>query len=52
MRLPKRTEIETAIHHESHFADYIMFGMSNIDGRALAGRVPLAPSVLNEAERE
>jgi hypothetical protein len=30
MRLPRRTEIETAINHESHPADYIMFGMSNI----------------------
>lgn len=39
MRLPKRTEIETAINHRSHPADYIMFAMSNIDLLELTGRV-------------
>jgi hypothetical protein len=40
MRLPKRTEIETAIHHTSHPADYIMFAMSNIAFPALTERIP------------
>ena len=51
MRLPSRTEIETAIHHESHLADYIMFAMSNVDAVALAICVPVSKKVERRPKR-